>query len=120
MNFGRFIWRGPVSGIADLYGFHATPRRDLEFTGVQVGRFVGLGFLRAKARTSEAQRRFPPDSDLSPYKDYDVKDDDPAYPSPALAFQGRPKVIRAQDPPQSEPSSKVRRAQDPPRSEDML
>jgi hypothetical protein len=77
MVFGRFIYRGPVSGIADLYGYHGTPLRDLEFTGIQIGRFIGLGFLRAKARTSEAQRRFPPDLTPSFGGDYAVQDDDP-------------------------------------------
>jgi hypothetical protein len=85
MVLGRFIWRGPVSGIADLYGYHGTPRRDLEFTGVQVGRFLGLGFLRAKARQGEAQRRFPPSSDLNPSPDYAVQDDDAIHYATPLA-----------------------------------
>jgi hypothetical protein len=111
--FGRFIWRGPVSGIADLYGYHTETRRDLEFTGIQVGRFIGLGFLHAKRRVGDAQRRFPEGIEPSPYADYDVKDDDPTVPAPTG-------LRRAQDPPQEERPLPAgwQRAQDPPRSED--
>ena len=93
MVFGRFIYRGPVSGIADLYGYHTEVRRDLEFTGIQVGRFLGLGFLHAKKRVGEPQRRFPIEVAPSPYLDYAVADDDPKLVATPSGLR------RAQDPP---------------------
>lgn len=105
-----FIFRGRVSTLADIYGFYGEPRRDLEFTGIQVGRFLGLGFLRAKVRTGEAQPRIPSPTDSTTKPDYD--------PEPSFA---RPVVQRKQDPARVDSPLPAgwRRAVDPPREEDQ-
>ena len=61
----HFISRGRVTTLADLYGYHGTPRRDLEFTGIQIGRFKMLGVLHARTRTGEAQPRVPAELDFA-------------------------------------------------------
>jgi hypothetical protein len=125
-----FIWRGRVSSIADMYGFHTTPRRDLEFTGLRIGRWKMLGVLHARERTGEAQPRFPDDRPY--FKDEipaQVEHDDViwhAAPDEALVptrfseMKNRPAAFnRAQDPPRPEPSAGLRRAQDPPSPQDQ-